>query len=58
MHYIVDRRLRFEGDVSSYFKFAYRIEPDNGYVPFPLLTPDSTSNPAEIDRGPPRTCPR
>ena len=29
--------LRFEVDGSSYFGFAYRIEPDDGYVPFPLL---------------------
>ena len=42
-------RLRFEGGGSSYFKFAYIIEPDNGYVPFPLLTPDCTENRAEID---------
>ena len=33
-------RLRFGGDASSYY---YRIEPDDGYVPFPLETP----NPAE-----------
>ena len=32
--------LRFEVDGSSYFGFAYRIEPDDGYVPFPLLTPN------------------
>ena len=32
-------RLRFEGDGSSYSGFAYRIEPDDGYVPFPVLTP-------------------
>ena len=29
-------RLRFEGDGSSYSNFEYRIEPDNGYVPFPF----------------------
>ena len=33
-------RLRFEGDGSSYSGFAYRIEPDDGYVPFPVLTPN------------------
>ena len=38
-------RLRFEGDGSSYSGFAYRIEPDGGYVPFPLETPN-----------PPETC--
>ena len=42
-------RLRFEGDGSSYFNVAYRIEPGNVYVPFPLLTPDSTENRAKID---------
>ena len=42
-------RLRFEGDGSSYFNFAYRIEPGNVYVPFPFLTPDSTENRAKID---------
>ena len=41
-------RLRFEGDGSSYFNFAYRIEADKGYVPFPLLTLDSTENRAKI----------
>ena len=40
-------RLRFEDDGSSYFNFAYKIEPDNGYVPFPLLTPDFTENRAK-----------
>ena len=30
-------KLRFEGDGSSCTGFAYRIEPDDGYVPFPLL---------------------
>ena len=42
---LFDGRLRFEGDGSSYSGFAYRIEPDNGYVPFPLETPN-----------PPETC--
>ncbi|CAN0366564.1 unnamed protein product, partial [Laminaria digitata] len=37
-------RLKFEGDGSSYSSFAYRIEPDDGYVPFPLLTPDPSEN--------------
>ena len=32
--------LRFEGDGSSYSGFAYRIETDDGYVPFSLLTPN------------------
>ena len=36
-------RLRFEGDGSSYSGFAYKIEPDDGYVPFPL----GTLNPPE-----------
>ena len=40
--------LRFEGDVSSDFNVAYRIEPENDYVPFPLVTSDSTENSAEI----------
>ena len=38
---LFDGRLRFESDGSSYSNFAYRIEPDNGHVPFPLLIPDS-----------------
>ncbi|CAN0277930.1 unnamed protein product, partial [Laminaria digitata] len=32
-------RLKFEGDGSSYSSFACRIEPDDGYVPFPLWAP-------------------
>ena len=36
-------RLRVEGDGSSYSGFACRIEPDDGYVPFPL----KTTNPPE-----------
>ena len=35
--FLFNGRLRFEGDGSSYSGFAYRIEPDDGYVPFPLL---------------------
>ena len=38
-------RLRFEGDGSSYSGVPYRIQPNDGYVPFPLLTPN-----------PPETC--
>ena len=41
---LFDGRLRFEGDGSSYSNFAYRIEPDKGYVPFPLLTPSPPEN--------------
>lgn len=37
-------RLRFEGGGSSYSGFAYRVEPDDEYVPFPLLTPDPPEN--------------
>ena len=37
--------MKFEGDGSGCSGFAYRIEPDDGYVPFPLLTPN-----------PPETC--
>ena len=33
-------RMRFEGNGSSYSGLAYRIAPDDGYVPFPLLTPN------------------
>ena len=33
-------RLGFEGGGSSYPGFAYRIQPDNGYVPFPRFTPN------------------
>ena len=33
-------RLRFEGDGPSYSGFAYSIEPDDGYVPFSLETPN------------------
>ena len=54
---LFDGRLRFEGDGSSYFTFACRIEPGNGYVPFPVLTPDSTENRAEIDCGTPPALP-
>ena len=36
-------RLGFEGDGSSCSGFNYRIEPDHGYVPFPL----ETANPPE-----------
>ena len=46
---LFDGRLGFEGDGSSYFNFAYRVGPDNGYVPFPLLTPDSAENRTETD---------
>ena len=42
---VFNGRLRFEGDGSSCSRFAYRMEPDDGYVPFPLLTPK-----------PPKTC--
>ena len=35
-----NERLRFESDGSSYSGFAYRIEPDDGYVTFLLLTPN------------------
>ena len=41
--FLSNGRLRFESDGSSYSGFAYRIEPDDGYVPFPL----ETSNPPE-----------
>ena len=54
---LFDGRLRFKGDGSSCFTFAYRIEPDSGYVPFPVLTPDSTENRAEIDCDSPRRFP-
>ena len=36
-------RLRFVGDGSSYSGFAYGIEPDDGYMPFPVLTPNPSS---------------
>ena len=39
--FLFNGRLRFEGDGSSYSEFTYRIEPDDGYVSFPLLTPNS-----------------
>ena len=42
-----DGRLRFEGDGCSYSNFACRMEPDNGYVPFPLLTTDPAENRVE-----------
>ena len=35
-----DGRLGFEGDESSFSGFACRIEPGDGHVPFPLLTPN------------------
>ena len=38
--YLFNWRLRFEADGSSYSGFAYRMEPDDGYVPFPRLTPN------------------
>ena len=34
-------RLGFEGDGSSYTGFAYRIDRNDGYVPFPTLSPTS-----------------
>lgn len=37
-------RLKFEGDGCSYSTFAYRVEPDDGYVPFLILVPDSSGN--------------
>ena len=37
---LLDGRLRVKGDGSSYPGFACRIEPDDGYVPFPPLTPN------------------
>ena len=37
--------MRFEGDGCSYSGFFFRLEPDDGYVPFPLETPN-----------PPETC--
>ena len=54
---LFDGRLRLEGDTSSYFDFAYIIEPGNGYVPFSLLIPDFTKSRAEIDRGSPQALP-
>ena len=47
MHSLSDGRLRFEGDGSSCSNFAYRIKPDNGYVPFPRLTPNLPENNAD-----------
>ena len=44
---LFDGRLTFEGDGSSYSNFACRIEPGNGYVPFPLLTPDPAEDRVE-----------
>ena len=32
--------MKFEGDGSGCSGFAYRIEPDDDYVSFPLLTPN------------------
>ena len=32
-------RLIYEGDGSSYSRFAYKMEPYVGYVPFPILSP-------------------
>ena len=54
---LFDGRLRFEGDGSSYSNFAYRIEPDNGYVPFPLLTPNLPENNADTGSALPLTFP-
>ena len=44
---LFDGRLRFEGDGSTYSNFACRIEPDPGFVPFPLITPDPAENHVE-----------
>ena len=44
---LFDGRLRFESDGSSYSNFACKIEPDSGYVPFLLLTPDPAGNRVE-----------
>ena len=54
---LFNERLRFEGDGFSYFNFACIVEPDNGYVPFPLLTPDSAENRAKIDCDSPQALP-
>ena len=59
---LFDGRLRFEGDGNIYSNFAYRLQPDNGCVQFPILTTESTDNRAETDRilppGVSRACPR
>ena len=44
---LFDVWLRFEDDKSRSSNFACRVEPDNGYVPFPLLTPDHAENRVE-----------
>ena len=46
---ISDGRLRFEGDGSGDSGFACRIEPDDGYVPFPVLTPNPPEDCIEYD---------
>ena len=45
-----DGRLRFEGDGSSHSGFPCRIEPDDGYVPLPLFTPNPPEYCAESGR--------
>ena len=42
---LFNESLGFGGDGSSYSGFAYRMKPDDGYLPFSLLTPK-----------PPETC--
>ena len=46
-----DRWLTFEGDGSSYYNFTSTgsIEPDRGYVPFPLLTPEPNEDSVKTD---------
>ena len=36
MHFSFRWRLRLEGDASGYSGYACRVEPDDGYVQFPL----------------------
>ena len=47
--FVFDRWLTFKGDGSSYCNSTDSIEPDRGYVPFPLLTPDFTEDSVETD---------
>lgn len=39
--------MRSESEGPSRSNFAYRVDPDNGYVPFSPLTPDPTKNRVE-----------
>ena len=42
-----DGRLRFWSDGSEYSNFGRRIDPDDDYIPFPMLVPEPIKNPVQ-----------